>query len=70
MNVASRLEGLCKQYGVDAIVSESVVQAIGSAFVFRRLDCVAVKGRTSRLWVYELLGAAGDAIGERVVVAK
>jgi len=59
VNLASRLEGLGKQYGVDAIVSESVVSAGGRDFVFRRLDRVAVKGRSEGVLVYQLLGPAG-----------
>jgi adenylate cyclase len=62
VNVASRLEALCKQYDVDAIVSEPVVEKAAGEFVFRRLDCVAVKGRSEGVMVYELLGAAGQTI--------
>jgi adenylate cyclase len=60
VNLASRLEGLCKQYGVDVVVSEPVVGAVGDAFAFRRLDCVAVKGRSRGMMVYELLGASAS----------
>ena len=62
VNLASRLEGLGKQYEVDVVVSSAVVEQVGSKFVFRRLDSVAVKGRTEGMMVYQLLGAAGDAI--------
>jgi adenylate cyclase len=58
VNLASRLEGLGKQYGVDAVVSEAVVRAVGSELAFRRLDRVAVKGRAEGVLVYELLGRA------------
>jgi adenylate cyclase len=58
VNLASRLEGLCKQYDVDVVVSDPVVAAVGDAFLFRRLDRVAVKGRSQGMMVYELLGAA------------
>jgi len=58
VNLASRLEGLCKQYGVDAIASQAVVDAAGPEFAFRRLDDVAVRGRRQPVVVYELLGLA------------
>jgi len=58
VNLASRLEGLCKQYGVDAIVSQAVVDAAGPDFAFRRLDQVAVRGRREAVVVYELVGFA------------
>ena len=60
VNLASRLESLCKQYEVDAIVSETVVSAAGPDFAFRKLDRVAVKGRSEGVIVYELAGPAGE----------
>lgn len=62
VNLAARLEPLCKQYGVVVLASETVVQEAGDAFVFRRVDRVAVKGKSQGIEVYELLGAAGDDI--------
>jgi len=59
VNLASRLEGLNKQYGTTILVSEAVRQAAGARFEFRLLDRVAVKGKTRGIEVYELLGAAG-----------
>jgi adenylate cyclase len=59
VNLASRLEGLCKQYDVGVLASEAIVKATGDAFVFRRLDKVAVKGKKQWVQVYELLGEAG-----------
>jgi adenylate cyclase len=59
VNLAARLEGLCKQYEVGVLASEAVVKATGDAFVFRRLDKVAVKGKKQWVQVYELLGEAG-----------
>lgn len=64
VNLASRLEGLCKQYEVDVIVSQAVMEQARGAFVFRRLDRVAVKGRSEGMMVYELLGALGAEIGK------
>jgi adenylate cyclase len=59
VNLAARLEGLCKQYEVGVLASEAIVKATGDAFVFRRLDKVAVKGKKQWVQVYELLGEAG-----------
>ncbi len=60
VNLAARLEPLCKHYGVVVLASEAIVAAAKSEFVFRRIDRVAVKGKTSGIDVYELLGAIGD----------
>jgi len=61
VNLAARLEPLCKQYGVTALVSEAVAQA-ADGFVFRRIDRVAVKGKAQGIEVFELLGRKSDVI--------
>ena len=46
VNLAARLEALCKQYGVVALASEAIVDGrLGDAFAFRLVDRVAVKGK-------------------------
>jgi adenylate cyclase len=59
VNVASRVEGLTKEYGVHIVIGEDAQRAAGEAFVYRFLDRVAVKGRPEPLSVYELLAPAG-----------
>ncbi len=56
VNLASRLEGLGKQYGLAVLASEAFVTAAGDAFAFRLIDRVAVKGKEEAVRVYELLG--------------
>ncbi|MFT4926967.1 MAG: adenylate cyclase [Phenylobacterium sp.] len=60
VNVASRIEGLCKQYGVALMLSESTVNDIRQCeqqwtvpVHFRLLDCVQVKGSSRGLKVYQ-----------------
>ncbi len=62
VNLAARLEPLCKQYGVTVLVSEATVRAAGDGFAFRRVDRVAVKGKAESIDVFELLGRSGDAL--------
>ena len=64
VNLAARLEPLCKQYGVTGLASEAIVIKAKGEFVFRRIDRVAVKGKTAGVDVYELLGARGDDIAD------
>ncbi len=59
INLASRLEGLNKQYGTAIIASETVYAAVKGQFEFRLLDRVAVKGKKQGLAIYELLSEAG-----------
>ena len=60
VNLAARLEGLNKVYGTTILVSDEVRCRAGDGFVFRRLDRVAVKGKTHPVDVHELVGHAGD----------
>src|SRR5581483_7361622 len=59
VNVAARLEGLSKEYGVRVVVGEATVAAAPEAFVYRLLDRVAVKGRAQPLRCYEVVARAG-----------
>ena len=54
VNLASRLEGLCKLYGVSIICSEYTVKKAKSEFQWRKLDFVRVKGKKEPIEIYEL----------------
>lgn len=56
VNLASRLEGLTKEYHCAILCGPRVPELAGDAFVFRELDFVRVKGRGGALRVYELVG--------------
>ena len=60
MNLASRIEGLTKQLGVAALVSESTWGKLQGAFATRRLCRVRVVGIASPLDVFELHSASAD----------
>mmetsp|Transcript_379 Transcript_379/g.991 ORF Transcript_379/g.991 Transcript_379/m.991 type:complete len:340 (+) Transcript_379:3-1022(+) len=57
VNLASRLEGLCRLYGVSCLVDDGVRSAPGvaEAFVLRPVDVVAVKGRQEATEIFELV---------------
>lgn len=59
VNLASRLEGLNKYYGTQILISECTYQEAKDAVAARPLDWVSVKGKTSAVLVYELLGLKG-----------
>jgi adenylate cyclase len=59
VNLAARLEPLCKQYCVRVLVSEDVAEEARAAFRFRRLDRVAVKGKQRGIEIFELCGPIG-----------
>jgi adenylate cyclase len=64
VNVASRLEAVNKRYGTEILIGEDTRTAAGDAILVRRLDWVAVYGRTQGLAVYELLGMADQGSSE------
>jgi adenylate cyclase len=58
VNLASRLEGLTKEYGVGVLVSEHVVAQVPS-YVYREVDRVRVKGKLQGIAIFEPVGRAG-----------
>jgi adenylate cyclase len=64
VNLAARLEGLCKHYGVAALASEATVAQAKDELAFRLIDKVAVKGKHLAVRVYELLGAPSECAPE------
>ncbi|NEW60894.1 adenylate/guanylate cyclase domain-containing protein, partial [Sulfurovum sp. bin170] len=55
VNLASRLEGLCKPYGAKLIISEATKDLLKEDYIFRELDKVSVKGKTSSLIIFEVI---------------
>ena len=64
VNLASRLEGQNKAYGTYICASQAVRDAAGPDFEWRRLDRVAVVGRSEGTDMYELLGERGTVAAE------
>ncbi|MBI4410179.1 MAG: adenylate/guanylate cyclase domain-containing protein, partial [Gemmatimonadetes bacterium] len=67
VNLASRLEGLNKEYGTRIIVSETARAALGADYEVRPLDEVKVKGKEQAVKIYELLGRRSAAAPARAV---
>lgn len=56
INVASRLEGLNKEFGTSILVSAAIHNAVGDRFVFRSLGLAQVKGRAEKVDIWEVVG--------------
>jgi adenylate cyclase len=65
VNLASRLEGLTKEYGAAILVSENVVNAVPS-YLYREVDKVQVKGRAEGVAIFEPIGRL-DQVEEATV---
>jgi adenylate cyclase len=59
VNLAARLEGITKVYGVGIAVGEATRLA-APAFVYRELDRVRVKGKQAAVAIFEPLGKPAD----------
>lgn len=59
VNLASRLEGITKQYGVGVIVGENTRNMV-TDFVYRELDHVRVKGKDKPIAIFEPIGLVAE----------
>ena len=55
VNLASRVEGLTKNYGIDIIITEFTVAKISNNFIYREIERVRVKGKEEVVLLYELM---------------
>src|SRR5580658_3005378 len=60
VNLASRLEGITKQYHVQIVISEATYRQVSSQFVCRELDKIRVKGKNLPVNIYELMDVAAE----------
>lgn len=59
VNLASRLEGITKEYGAGVLVGELTKEETPE-FVYRELDLVRVKGKDKPVAIFEPLGLVGE----------
>jgi len=65
MNLASRLEGACKQYKVATLISEQTRDTVKAAIVTREIDMIRVVGKKKPVRVFDLVGEREEtAAGE------
>lgn len=55
VNLASRMEGLTKQYGASILISKETYSRLKNSYKIRRLDLVEVKGKTEAVEIFEVL---------------
>jgi adenylate cyclase len=60
VNLASRLEGMTKEYRSRIVISEGTYREIADKFVCRDLDKIRVKGKHLPVTIYELLDFAAE----------
>jgi adenylate cyclase len=55
VNLASRVEGLTKNYGIDILITEFTVAKISDKFIYREIEPVKVKGKDEAVLLYQLM---------------
>ena len=63
VNIASRLEGVNRDYGTRVVISSSTHEYVREQFLCRSLDRVQVKGRREPIRIYELIAEWGSDDG-------
>ncbi len=56
VNLASRLEGLTKEYHLDLLLGENMTALVSDTYILRLVDSVQVKGKTKPVDVFTVLG--------------
>lgn len=56
VNLASRLEGQSKPYGVKIVLGQKTAQLVKDEYFVLELDTIAVKGKTQGVTIYTVLG--------------
>jgi len=61
VNLASRMEGLCKTYSARILIAQNTVNGLKGTYRMRDVDDVIVKGKTEPARIYEVLDHHTDA---------
>ncbi len=67
VNLASRLEGINKQFGTYTLISQSTREQVADAYPVREISRVAVVGRSEPVVVYEPLMDHPDKTGQQIM---
>ncbi len=68
VNLASRLEGLCKPYKVRLIISEFTKNQLTKNYVLQLLDIVQVKGKNEPIKIYEVLSKGNPRKNKKIEI--
>ncbi len=65
VNLASRLEGVNKEYGSTIIISESTYDYVKDILFVRELDFILVKGKSKPVRIYELIAPKSETVPDK-----
>ncbi|MEE2753826.1 MAG: adenylate/guanylate cyclase domain-containing protein, partial [Candidatus Latescibacterota bacterium] len=70
VNLASRLEGAGKAYGITTMISEETLRLSGDVCEARPLDSIRVVGKDEPVRVFEVLGRKGEVAQDKLNVVE
>jgi len=70
VNLAARLEGQSKNYGVKIILGPDTAKYVEDVYALLELDCIAVKGKTEGVRIYTVLGTHEKMLTESSYVME
>jgi class 3 adenylate cyclase/CHASE2 domain-containing sensor protein len=70
VNLASRLEGAGKAYGITTMISEETLRVAGDVCEVRPLDAIRVVGKDEPVRVFEVLGRKGEVDRQKLDVVE
>lgn len=71
VNLASRLEGVTKEYHLDLLLGENAAKLVGDTYILRTVDYVQVKGKTKPVDVFTVMGGgAAQTVSMPVWLAR
>jgi adenylate cyclase len=65
VNLAARLEGQSKPYGVKIVLGPKTAQLVKDEYFVLELDCIAVKGKKEGVTIYTVLGRNDEVDADR-----
>lgn len=70
VNLASRLEGVNKDYHTSIIISEETFNSVKDNIEARELDIIRVKGKSEPVKIYELIDKKGEIDSKKAEILK
>jgi adenylate cyclase len=67
VNLASRMEGLTKEYGSSILITESTYEEVKNSISCRLIDMVRVVGKKKGIKIYEPLDALNGDVSNRII---
>jgi adenylate cyclase len=67
VNLASRLEGLTKQYGAQILISHATYLSLENRYLIRSIDLVEVKGKSEAVEIHEVICSNKRVTQEEIV---